>query len=140
MLNLSLSPNNKKEQIVRTQGGTKHIPFQVPTPGTTSCYEMTPADPITQYENYSIGDFSSCDSRDENSPKKPIPDWAHHSKLNKWMENQENSVASNEVNVENIFPPKQLLCTPELEKIFKTRRKCFFVRSSSAKWNSPLLK
>ena len=40
--------NNKKEQIVRTQGGTKHIPFQVPTPGTTSCYEMTPADPITQ--------------------------------------------------------------------------------------------
>ena len=93
--------NNKKEQIVRTQGGTKHIPFQVPTPGTTSCYEMTPADPITQYENYSIGDFSSCDSRDEeNSPKKPIPDWAHHSKLNKWMENQENGPC--------IFRPFQL--------------------------------
>ena len=137
-------PFAPKEQGEKVQGEPQ---FKAPTPvhslknTQTVSYQMTPADPIIQYDNYSIGDLSSGDSTDEeSSPKKPIPDWAHHSKLNKWMENQENSVASKRVNVESIFPPKQLLHTPELEKIFKTKRKCFFVRSSSAKWNSPMLK
>ncbi|KAL5496952.1 hypothetical protein EMCRGX_G013333 [Ephydatia muelleri] len=139
-----LAPNDRGEKEL---GVSQHASLTAPTPiqsaknAAAASYTMTPADAITEYENYSIGDLSSGDSTDEEcSPKKPIPEWAHQTKLNKWMENQENSIATNEVSVESIFPPKQLLHTPELEKIFKTKRKCFFVRSSSAKWNSPLLK
>lgn len=141
---IALAPNERSE---KEQSEFLHAPLIAPTPipnsknAPATSYTMTPADAITEYENYSIGDLSSGDSTDEEcSPKKPIPEWAHQTKLNKWMESQENSVATNEVSVESIFPPKQLLHTPELEKIFKTKRKCFFVRSSSAKWNSPLLK
>lgn len=103
-------------------------------------YEMTP-DPLVSYDNYDIGDLNSEDSTDdEERPKKPIPTWACPPVLNSWMKQQENDIDSRVIDITKIFPPEQLLKDPDLSRIFKRKRKRFYVRSSSAHWDSPLLK
>ena len=115
-----------------------------PNYAVVSSYEMTPIqqqDPFSIYENYNIGDLGSDDSTDEEDcPKKVIPPWAHPTELGKLMQSQENKVDSRVLNIQKIFPPDELLLAPDLARIFKHKRKRFYHRSSSARWDSPMLK
>ncbi len=108
---------------------------------TAPSYEMTPAevqDPLLAYSNYDITELSDDDSTDdEDQPKKPVPMWAHPHILNNWMVLQEDH---QKFDVAQIFPPDQLLQMPDLAKIFKVKRRRFYHRSSSAQWDSPMLK
>ena len=109
-----------------------------------SSYEMTPLqqqDPFSVYENYDIGDLGSDDSTDEEDcPKKTIPPWAHPTELGKLMHSQEKKVNSRAISIRKIFPPGELLLAPDLARIFKHKRKRFYQRSSSARWDSPMMK
>ncbi len=111
---------------------------------TTASYQMTPAekqDPLSAYSNYDITELSGDDSTDdEDQPRKPVPVWAHPHILNKWMLLQEERLNNQVIKVSQIFPPEQLLKVPDLGRIFKVKRRRFYHRSSSAQWDSPLLK
>ena len=99
---------------------------------------MTPANP--RVSNYGIDDLSSGDSTDEEDrPKKPIPPWAKGDKLRVIMAAQEEGVYCGSVNPSLIFPLVELMKDVNLAQIFKVKRKRFFHRSSSAKWDSPVL-
>ncbi|XP_064396891.1 inner centromere protein-like isoform X2 [Halichondria panicea] len=106
-------------------------------------YEMTPAenDPLYGYENYDIANLSASDSTDDDEdPKKELPMWAHPDALNAMMQSQEDDMNRNRVDIAKIFPPEQLLRDPNLGKIFRRKRQRFYQRTSSAHWNSPILK
>jgi inner centromere protein len=107
-------------------------------------YEVTPAsaDPLNVADSYDIAGLHSSDSSDdEDCPKKVVPMWAAPTNLNKLLAEQEYRVSHDRnFNVENIFPPDQLLITPQLERIFRIRSKRFNKRTSSAQWSSPILK
>ena len=104
-------------------------------------FEPTVPAAQSMYENYDITDMHSDDSTDDEScPKRPIPDWAQPTVLSKHVALQEARVASQVVDIAKIFPPEQLLKTPDLARIFSRKRQRFFVRSSSAHWKSPMLK
>ena len=107
-------------------------------------YEMTPVqqqNPFSNCDNYNIADLSSGDSTDdEDCPKKVIPVWAHPAVLSNLMKNQEDRVDHQALDITKIFPPEELLQDPDLARIFKLKRKRFYQRSSSAHWDSPLMK
>ena len=109
-----------------------------------SSYELTPADrnPLNEADNnYNISDISSDDSTDDEScPKKKVPVWAAPAAINQVMKEQDMLVHRDGSIPDHIFPPEELLLTPDLAVIFKKKRKRFYVRSSSAHWNSPLIK
>ena len=109
-----------------------------------SSYEMTPVsrDPLAAaYECYGIDDLSSGDSTDDDdNPKKQVPLWVHPSVLNKCIVAQEAALSNHAIDLKKIFPPEDLLKTPDLAKMFARKRKRFFTRSSSAHWNSPMIK
>ena len=69
-----------------------------------------------------------------------VPKWAASASVFQLMREQEKNLESRRVNVDGIFPPEQLLCEPDLARIFKEKRRRFFKRSSSAHWVSPILK
>ena len=99
---------------------------------------MTPANP--RVSNYGIDDLSSGDSTDEEDrPKKPIPPWAKGDKLRVIMAAQEEGDYCGTVNPSLIIPLVELMKDVNLAQIFKVKRKRFFHRSSSAKWDSPVL-
>lgn len=139
-------------ETVDTEQNTAPTSVVTPAPSShnkpkytvVSSYEMTPLhqqDPFSIYENYDIGDLGSDDSTDEEDcPKKTIPPWAHPSELNGWMHSQEKKVDSRAISIRKIFPPSELLLAPDLARIFKLKRKRFYQRSSSARWDSPLMK
>ena len=105
---------------------------------TADSYEMTPAD--TRVSNYGIDDLSAGDSTDEEDrPKKSIPAWAKVDNLRLLMSCQEEGVYSGQVKPCLIFPAVELMREVNLARIFKVKRKRFFHRSSSAKWDSPAL-
>ena len=101
-------------------------------------YKMTPTEP--RFSNYDIDDLSSGDSTDEEDrPKKPIPTWAATAKLRDTMFSQEARVQDCTIDPCDIFPSIELLRGVDLARIFKLKRKRFYHRSSSGRWDSPVL-
>ena len=66
--------------------------------------------------------------------------WANPTYLSHHMQQQESYLNHNKITVENIFPPEELLQSPNLMKIFRHPKRRFFKRTSSAHWTSPILK
>lgn len=99
-------------------------------------------DPLRVADNYDIGDLNELDSSDdEDCPKKVVPVWAAPSNLHKIVTEQEYHLSHNrDFDIEKVFPPEELLNSPDLDKIFRHRKKKFYKRTSSAQWSSPILK
>jgi hypothetical protein len=97
-------------------------------------YQVTPLQPpkLKNKDNYDVSDLKSeDDTDDEDDPQKPIPDWARDTQLIEKVKRQARSM----FNFTKCF---KSACQSEiiLEDIFKTRRKKFTERSSSANWDS----
>ncbi|XP_029639968.1 inner centromere protein A isoform X1 [Octopus sinensis] len=95
-------------------------------------YEMTPHK--SSYNSYDIDDLKSDDSTDEeSSPQKPIPKWAQGPELKIALFAQH----FNPPNLDKIFPPVEI---PDLNELFVKKKAHFNHRSSSAHWDSPILR
>lgn len=64
-----------------------------------------------------------------------IPQWAQPDQVEKAMENQLEAINKKEIVIQKIFPPEQLLKQCQLAKIFKTKKRRFINRTSSALWS-----
>ncbi|XP_077984847.1 uncharacterized protein LOC144439432 [Glandiceps talaboti] len=99
-------------------------------------YEITPQrihKPATE-DDYGISDLHSDDSTDdEDMPRKKIPRWAKGAPLMAQLLNQE----QNPPNFDELF---DIVDPPDLSVMFKQKRSRFFKRTSSAVWDSPMLK
>lgn len=87
------------------------------------------------YTSYSIGDLGSDDSTDDESePTKRVPSWAQGMELRTHLMQQFYA----NINPDDIF----VNCMPpcRLEKIFQKNKERYFRRTSSAHWDSPMLK
>ncbi|XP_022102002.1 inner centromere protein A-like [Acanthaster planci] len=100
-------------------------------------YDMTPRRvplPSTS-DNYNIDDLESGDSTDEeDSPRKTIPSWAQGAGLKAALIKQ---FYHPPPNLDTMFGP---LLPPDLSIIFAKKRSRYLKRTSSAVWDSPLLK
>lgn len=86
------------------------------------------------YHNYDITDLKSDDSTDEEEvTKKPVPKWAQGPELKICLITQ----YYNCPNLDNIFPPIEI---PDLNDLFVKKKPRFNKRTSSAKWDSPMMK
>ncbi|XP_038072477.1 inner centromere protein A-like isoform X2 [Patiria miniata] len=105
--------------------------------GSPKSYDMTPQRvplPSTS-ENYNIDDLDSGDSTDEDDhPKKTIPSWAQGAGLKAGLIKQYYHPPPN---LETLFGP---LLPPDLTIIFAKKKPRYMKRTSSAVWDSPLLK
>ena len=91
-----------------------------------------------RYENYDINNLTENDSTDdEDSPRRPIPQWARNGPIKAACWNQDKFGPRGE----DIFPPTDI-DTPNLMRIFsnKPRARYHEHRGSSACWNSPMVK
>lgn len=98
-------------------------------------YEVTPLQPpkLKDINNYDVSNLGSEDDTDDDEePSKPIPAWAVQSNLVAKVKAQNHSM----VNFTRLFKSASQ-AEINLEQIFKTRRKKFTERSSSANWNCP---
>ena len=100
-----------------------------------SSYECTPLQParLKDEDNYDVSDIrSDDDTDDEDEPSKPIPSWAKEPNLSQKAQDQ----CLKAINFTRLF---RSACQADvnLEQIFKTRRRKFIERSSSANWNTP---
>lgn len=122
--NLINKPLQNKPEILNTNTGP-------------ASYEVTPlqAPKLKDANNYDVSNLGSDDDTDDDEePKKPIPNWAIQANLIKKVKEQNNAV----INFTRLFKSaskSEII----LEEIFKTRRKKFTERSSSANWNCPPL-
>jgi len=81
---------------------------------------------VNCYVMYDIADLdSSQSSDDEDCPKKAVPLWTNPQYLSRHMQKQESYIDHNWINVENIFPPDELLQSPDLMKYFAVQRNSF---------------
>ena len=98
-------------------------------------YAVTPLQPLKlkNIDNYDVSNLGSEDDTDDDEePSKPIPEWAQPANLIAKVKMQNTMM----INFTRLF--KSASQTEiNLEKIFKTRRKKFTERSSSANWNCP---
>lgn len=95
-------------------------------------YQMTPK--RGSYNNYDITELKSDDSTDEeDGPRKPIPKWAQGPELKISLLKQ----FYNPPNLDEIFLPIEL---PDLNELFVKKKSRFNRRTSSAVWDSPMLK
>jgi len=131
------SPSTGKENLVKaacknspslSKSTIKNTAFKAPLPLPLKLREST-------YTSYSIDDLNSDDSTDDESePCKRIPSWAQGIELKTQLIYQ----FHNNINPENIFTHCMEPC--RLEKIFLKNKERYFKRTSSAHWDSPLLK
>jgi inner centromere protein len=88
---------------------------------------------LKDQNNYDVSDLRSDDETDdEEEPSKPVPDWAKDQNVKRKAMNQYVDC----INYTKIFKTSTNY-EIKLEEIFRTRRKKFTERSSSAIWNSP---
>ncbi|XP_033629228.1 inner centromere protein-like [Asterias rubens] len=105
--------------------------------GSPSSYNMTPQRVVipSTAENYNIDDLHSGDSTDEeDAPRKNIPSWAQGARLKNALIKQ---CYNPPPNLETMFGPFD---PPDLTLIFSKKRARYIKRTSSAVWDSPLLK
>lgn len=106
---------------------------------TYTNYQVTPLQPpkLKNEDNYDVSDLKSEDETDdEDEPSKPLPDWARDPSLTNKVKLQAKSMF-NFTKVFKAASQSEII----LEDIFKTRRKKFTERSSSAIWTtSPVWK
>jgi len=100
-------------------------------------YPVTPLqEPVYKLknaENYDVSDLKSDDETDdEEEPSKPIPPWAKDSALMIKAKDQ----CMKKINYTKIFKTASTY-EIKLDEIFRTRRKKFTERSSSANWTTP---
>lgn len=96
---------------------------------------MTPLQPpkLKDIDNYDVSNLGSGDDTDDDEePSKPIPSWAVQQNLVQKVKQQNFSM----VNFTRLFRSASQ-AEINLEQIFKTRRKKFTERSSSANWTCP---
>ena len=101
---------------------------------TVTNYDVTPLQPpkLKDINNYDVSNLGSEDDTDDDEePSKPIPSWAVTGNLVAKVKSQNNSM----VNFTRLFKAASQ-AEIHLEQIFKTRRKKFTERSSSANWTS----
>ncbi|GAB6031838.1 hypothetical protein CHUAL_010239 [Chamberlinius hualienensis] len=100
-------------------------------------YEMTPKNrptKLTNPDNYDINNLNENDSTDdEEKPKKPIPSWAVGEPLRTEAYRQ----YINPPKYELVFDKQDMFKLPVLSEVFKTKRKRFHQRTSSAVWTAP---
>lgn len=105
-----------------------------PQTGFTN-YEVTPLQPpkLKDIDNYDVSTLGSEDDTDDDEePSKPIPSWATQQNLVQKVKQQNFSM----VNFTRLFRSASQ-AEINLEKIFKTKRRKFTERSSSANWTCP---
>ncbi|XP_052811451.1 inner centromere protein A-like isoform X3 [Mya arenaria] len=99
-------------------------------------YEMTPKhnSHSASLENYCIDDLNSGDDTDdEDHPRKKIPDWAQGTHLKTQL-------------IKQYYHPPDILnllgtvADPDLNKLFHKKKARFNKRTSSAHWDTPILK
>lgn len=98
-------------------------------------YEVTPLQPpkLKDIDNYDVSNLGSEDDTDDDEePSKPIPSWATQQNLVQKVKQQNYSM----VNFTRLFRSASQ-AEINLEKIFKTKRRKFTERSSSANWTCP---
>ena len=102
---------------------------------THTNYAVTPLQPLKlkNIDNYDVSNLGSEDDTDDDEePSKPIPEWAQPANLIAKVKMQNTMM----INFTRLF--KSASQTEiNLEKIFKTKRKKFTERSSSANWSCP---
>lgn len=101
----------------------------------SSNYECTPLQPpkLRDEDNYDVSDIRSGDDTDDDEePSKPIPAWAKEPLLGQKAQDQ----CLKGINFTRLF---KSACNTEinLEMIFKSKRRKFVERSSSANWTTP---
>ena len=104
-------------------------------------YDMTPTRTKPKpkllkplHDNYDITNLGSDDSTDdEEDPRKKIPLWAQGAALKAALINQYYKPP----NLDDLF---DVIEPPNLQKIFVKQRTRFTKRTSSAVWDSPILK
>ncbi|CAF0957615.1 unnamed protein product [Brachionus calyciflorus] len=101
----------------------------------SSNYECTPLQPpkLRDEDNYDVSDIRSDDDTDDDEePSKPIPAWAKEPLLGQKAQDQ----CLKAINFTRLF---KSACKTEinLEQIFKSKRRKFVERSSSANWTTP---
>ncbi len=124
------SPNNIKSA---PYGSIKQDTLGIAKPAFTN-YEVTPLQPpkLKNQDNYDVSGLGSeDDTDDEDDPSKPIPEWARDPQLIRKVQAQAKSM----YNFTKVFKAASQ-SEINLENIFKTRRKKFTERSSSANWDS----
>ena len=100
-----------------------------------SNYPATPfAEPkLKDADNYDVSNLKSDDETDdEEEPSKPIPQWAKDENIKRRARDQ----CLKMINYTKIFREASN-CEIKLDEIFRTKRKKFTERSSSANWSSP---
>ncbi|OWF52959.1 inner centromere protein A-like [Mizuhopecten yessoensis] len=98
-------------------------------------YEMTPVrKPSWNSENYDITDMKSDDSTDDDErPRRKIPAWALGPNLKASLINQHYHPPQ----LEELFGP---IDPPDLNQFFNKKKARFNKRTSSAHWDSPIMK
>lgn len=98
-------------------------------------YECTPLQTpkLKDINNYDVSNLGSEDDTDDDEePSKPLPDWAIQTNLQPKVKSQNRSLVNFTLMFKSASQSEIIL-----ENIFKTRRKKFTDRSSSANWNCP---
>lgn len=130
------SPSAGKENHVK---GHKNMPL-IPKQPIVKCQKINVALPPlklrqSSYTSYDIDDLNSDDSTDDESePTKRVPSWAQGMELKTQLMHQFYA----NVDPDDIFVNCMEPC--RLDKIFQRNKERYFKRTSSAHWDSPLLK
>lgn len=134
----------KHNASVTAPAQVKKVPLPKPTFNTThnmsqstnsDSYEMTPVRKYSRnYDNYDITDMKSDDSTDDDEkPRRKIPEWASGPTLKALLISQH----YNPPDLPKLFGP---IDPPDLNQLFYKKKARFNKRTSSAHWDSPIMK
>ncbi|XP_045196321.2 inner centromere protein A-like isoform X2 [Mercenaria mercenaria] len=130
---------NQNKQLPKPNMNRTHSLEEATVPQNTTnndSYEMTPkrVPMASTVENYGIDDLNSGDETDDDEcPRKKIPDWAQGSQLKTLLIKQH----YHPPNLDELF---DVIEAPDLNVLFEKKKARFNKRTSSAHWDSPILK